>query len=341
MVGRKFINYLFTYFTRSSWPYDWNRCQYTWLGLFLQMSKRQNLGALGGVRNRKSYQCAWITSCVFFALQALCSDKKNIHIRLMMDSITAVSYVREQGGSKSTACNKIARKIWISSEHLVGALNVTADFESRNFQKETEWMLDRSVFQKINSKLGFKPDIDLFASKINFQLPRFVSWKPQPGCFAVTAFSLNWQNLKPYCFPPFRILPKVLQKISLDEATEIVIIPNWPTQVFYATAINMLIDNPIYMKKHKRLLQLPNQPEEIHTIWNTGPSGVPVIRQSIARQGLLKEASDIIIAGWRRTTSKQYQTYLRKWEIYCSKWETDPLCASLIRILEFLTQLVW
>ena len=39
----------------------------------------------------------------YFALQSLCADKKGIHIRLMMDSMTSLSYIREQGGSKSHA----------------------------------------------------------------------------------------------------------------------------------------------------------------------------------------------------------------------------------------------
>ena len=47
----------------------------------------------------------------YFALKSLCTDKTGIHIQLMMDSMTAVSYIREQGGSKSLACNAIARKI--------------------------------------------------------------------------------------------------------------------------------------------------------------------------------------------------------------------------------------
>ena len=267
----------------------------------------------------------------------------------MMDSITAVSYVREQGGSKSTACNKIARKIWlwaysrqiwISSEHLVGALNVTVDFESRNFQKETEWMLDRFIFQKINSKLGFKPDIDLFANRVNFQLPRFVSWKPQPGCFAVNAFSLNWQNLKPYCFPPFQNITKgtsenfARRSHSNSDHTELA-----NTGVLCNSDQHAHRQSYLREKTQKTITAAKSAGRNPHYLEQTGPSGVPVIRQSIARQGLSKEASDIIIAGWRRTTSKQYQTYLRKWEIYCSKWEIDPLCAPLNRILEFLTQL--
>ena len=213
----------------------------------------------------------------YFALKSLCTNKTGIHIRLMMDSMTAVSYIREQGGSKSLACNAIARKIWLwaferqiwlSSEHLVGSLNVTADYESRHFQMETEWMLDKSVFKNVVLKSGFEPNIDLFVSRVNCQITKFVSWKPQPEAYAVNAFSLDWHHFKPYCFPTFSIIPWVLQKISLDKVTALVVIPNWPTQPFYATAMNMLVNNPTFVRKNRKLLQMPNKPEEIHKIWN-------------------------------------------------------------------------
>lgn len=65
---------------------------------------------------------------VYFALQALCNDKHNIHIYVLIDNTTAVAYVREQG-SRSLECNKMARriwmwtydrKIWLSSAHIPG-----------------------------------------------------------------------------------------------------------------------------------------------------------------------------------------------------------------------------
>jgi hypothetical protein len=35
-------------------------------------------------------------------------------------------------------------------------------------------------------------DVDLFGSFWNAQLPRYVSWRPQPEAMAVNAFSVNW-----------------------------------------------------------------------------------------------------------------------------------------------------
>ena len=211
----------------------------------------------------------------FFALQAICSDKKNIHVQLLMDSMTAVSYVREQGGSRSLQCNAMARKIWLwsidrniwlSSSFIPGKSNIHADFQSRNFQQDNEWMLNRSAFKMAIDKLHVCPKIDLFASRYNHQVPVFVSWRPEPESFAVDAFTLNWHELQFYCFPPFSVMPAVLQKIVLEKATGIVVMPNWPTQPFYATAMKLLIDYPIFLRKSKRLLQLPGK-TDIHKIW--------------------------------------------------------------------------
>ena len=43
--------------------------------------------------------------------------------------------------------------------------------------------------------LNFTPDIDLFASHINHQFPKYVSLRPDPEAFAIDAFSLDWSNL--------------------------------------------------------------------------------------------------------------------------------------------------
>lgn len=50
---------------------------------------------------------------LYLALQALCKEKRNISIHLLIDNTTAVAYVREQGGSRSLECNKMAKKIWM------------------------------------------------------------------------------------------------------------------------------------------------------------------------------------------------------------------------------------
>jgi len=65
----------------------------------------------------------------FFGMKALVSEN-NMHVRLMIDNTTAVSYIREMGGSHSLKCNKIAREIqtwvknrglWLSSSYIQGS----------------------------------------------------------------------------------------------------------------------------------------------------------------------------------------------------------------------------
>ena len=93
------------------------------------------------------------------------------------------------GGIKSLKCDQIAKeiwefaianKIWISAAHIPGVENTEADEGSRNFFDAVEWSVSNSVFEAICSLVG-SPDIDLFATRLNKKLPKYVSWKPDPG----------------------------------------------------------------------------------------------------------------------------------------------------------------
>ena len=107
---------------------------------------------------------------------------------------------------------------------------------------------------------------DLFASRINYQLEKCVSFKPDPGAIAIDAFSLDWANLTFYAFPPFSVIPMVLRKIQADKATGICVFPNWPTQAWFPKATAMLLQDPIELKPNKNLLSLPSYPRELHPL---------------------------------------------------------------------------
>lgn len=128
-------------------------------------------------------------------------------------------------------------------------------------------MLDKKVFQDAISQLNFKPEIGLFASRNNCQIKKFVSWKPEPESYAIDAFFISWTNINLYCFPPFSVIPTVLQKMVVEKAKGILVMPNWPTQPYYATVMKMLIANPLYVHRRKTLLKLPGK-NEIHKIWD-------------------------------------------------------------------------
>ena len=75
--------------------------------------------------------------------------------------------------------------------HIPGKQNLVADFESRRNQREAEWWLDKAALQNAPSRLNFQPDIDLFASCINYLFPKYVFYRPDPEAFTIDAFPYN------------------------------------------------------------------------------------------------------------------------------------------------------
>ena len=63
-------------------------------------------------------------------------------------------------------------------------MQLTLKVENENI----EWKLNSNVFRIVTEKLGVT-NFDLFASRLNTQWPTYASWKPDPGCKVVDAFS--------------------------------------------------------------------------------------------------------------------------------------------------------
>ena len=102
---------------------------------------------------------------------------------------------------------------WVTENHIPGIFNEEADIESRKHETRTKWIINQTYFEKIIESLNFKPTVDLFATKINTQLPHFISLRPDPDSKVVNAFTLSWENLSFYAFSPFICIPRVLQKV--------------------------------------------------------------------------------------------------------------------------------
>ena len=107
--------------------------------------------------------------------------------------------------------------------------------------------------------------IDLFATRINTQLQRFFSFRPDPEAEAIDAFTMDWGGVEFYAFPPFIIVDMVLQKIRSDNATGILIVPDWPNQHWYHAFSSMVVREIIlYPRKH--LLYLPSNSSLAHPL---------------------------------------------------------------------------
>lgn len=210
---------------------------------------------------------------IYHGVRAFCAQYINVHIKVMCDNATAVSYINNMGGTKSLRCNQLSktiwrwcekRSIWLTSAFIPGIENTEADTASRKFNDNTEWMLNPDIFTSIANKFGW-PKIDLFATLENRQIKNFVSWKPDPMAMAIDAFSIKWTGYFFYMFPPFSIIGRTLSKIQLDGTKCIMITPNWPTQPWYPR-LKKMSKNIILLPPSNDLLKLATQMNQTHPL---------------------------------------------------------------------------
>ena len=212
---------------------------------------------------------------IYYGLRSFSDFLSNLHIRVLSDNTTAVSVINNMGTVRSEKCNFLAQEIWafcqskgiwISCAHIPGSLNSFSDFESRKEYKQAEWMLNPDLFHRATHKLAFNPDLDCFASRLNTQLPCYASFQPDPYAKFVDSFSINWGDFKCYLFPPFSLIGRVLQKIRIDGATVLCVLPHWPTQSWWPLLQHMMIRGPWVIKPSPKNLLLPQKHVEIHPL---------------------------------------------------------------------------
>ena len=204
-----------------------------------------------------------------FAVRAFTRGTKVRHVHLLMDNSTAVAYVNNRGGTRSMKLIQEAKELWsyclvnkitLTAEHLAGRLNVEADLESRQYRDGSNWKLDETIFQALGHIWG-PMEMDLFADRLNKQLPAYASWKPDPMAQVTDAFTCNWRKGLLYAFPPFCLISRCLNKALKERAELVLITPAWSTQIWYPQVLGMLADQPVLLPPSPGLL--------------TGPTGDP------------------------------------------------------------------
>lgn len=212
---------------------------------------------------------------VLLSLQATAEETRGIHILIHSDNTTTVVSINKQGSTHSRTCNNVAREIWlwamkldnwVSATYCPGSINSQADDASRMFRDSTEWMLNPRIFRQVCRKLG-SPSIDLFASRLNKQLPIYCAWQPDPGATAIDCFKTDWGSFNLiYAFPPFSLAGRVLQKINTECNQAIVILPCWPSQPWYTLLRQMLLLDPVRLPVDEDTLHLPHNPNLAHPL---------------------------------------------------------------------------
>src|SRR3981189_854729 len=106
-------------------------------------------------------------------------------VMITTDNMTALSYIRKQGGTRNRLLLHLALDIWevaiqfniqLQVQYIPSLENTRADFLSRMGKDHREWCFNSETIQPLIHQ--FNLTIDLFTSNLDYQLPRFVSWRP-------------------------------------------------------------------------------------------------------------------------------------------------------------------
>ena len=230
---------------------------------------------------------------VSLALQGFLPLLRGHSVLVRSDNMTVVAYINRQGGTHSVPlCLETLRLLtWcrqetivLSASHIPGQHNLVADFLSRGKFLPSEWSLHPSVFLQI-CQVHPLLSVDLFASSLAHLLPRYCARADDPEAWALDAFSIPWSDFLGYAFPPFALLPRVLEKVASDRASLLLIAPFWPKRPWFPRLLSLLAGQPRslpvlpdLLRQPVSLIQHPN-PGVLHlTLWPL--SAQPGVRQA-------------------------------------------------------------
>ena len=178
-------------------------------------------------------------------------------ILIATDNTAVLGHLRNQGGTRSPAMIQRTFEFFETAEqmqlqfrcrHIPGRRNILADLLSRANQAiPTEWTLKQAVVDSLWMTWP-KPEIDAFATCLNFRLPRYFSPVVDPAAVAIDAMAQDWTKHTLYMFPPRGLIPAVLRKLQRPHDTVVLIIP-WDTAAPWFPWLLQLSQLPGFTRK--------------------------------------------------------------------------------------------
>ena len=188
-------------------------------------------------------------------------------VAIFADNSTAIAYLRNQGGTHSSLLNSIAQRIlrWaenlpvvISPQFIMGKHNVLEDALSRPNQiLGSEWTLKQEVFMDLCKR--WPVSIDLFATSQNHRCSIYFSPYHDHNALGTDALLQNWDGWQAYAFPPWSLIPAVLNKLRSSSGVLLTIIaPYWPQRPWFLDLLDLVVDGPVALPQSRDLLHQPH-----------------------------------------------------------------------------------
>ena len=213
--------------------------------------------------------------------------------------------------------------------------NIVADFLSRGKYLPAEWVLNRAVFRTICRLFSPPPEIDLFASALNFRLPKYCSRCPDVQAWKIDALSFPWTGLRLYAFPPFTLLPRILDKLAQDEADLLLVAPFWPQRPWFPPP-EVLGGPSEDVASTEGLGGATHVLDSSQQGRKSSSFSMASFRQQGEEAGLSQRAAQFAAEAFRQSTRDTYDSRLAPFREWCSKIPCDPSSAPLGAVADFL-----
>ena len=141
----------------------------------------------------------------------------------------------------------------LQSQHTAVSEAHTRQVQHSSKPISTEWSLNQEIANKVFQIMDF-PSIDLFATRLNHRLPFYVSPIPDQKALSIDALSMDWNRIHAYAFPPFHLIPAVINKIRLSQCKIVLIAPLWPDRPWFPELLSLLVSPPVSLPVIPNLL---------------------------------------------------------------------------------------
>ena len=267
-------------------------------------------------------------------------EVQNCVLTWRVDNNSALASIRNQGSVKSWPLCVVsvdilkrahAKGIIIDPVRISSKENIIADAGSR-FKAVQDWSLNISQANKLFSVYGI-PDVDLMASGESRKCPVFYSWTiedQEAWGIDSLAKDVNWSQYSlPYCFPPFPLIPQVLQKVREQKVPRMLLVaPWWPSKPYFPTLLHMMVSARKFRLTNSLLTDLTSNlpPLDVRRLRLVGflISGIPDLPSPVS-------------PGQQRTLWRHHEgRYRQQWEHWldwCGRNDVPAITPSLIQVI--------
>ena len=171
---------------------------------------------------------------------------------LMCYNAVTVAYIKNEGGTRSPLWCRWPYDCWsgATARQLCWFPSICRSAQHPGGFPVQSWPdTDHGVVRPVFAKWG-EPRVDLFATFANRRLVKFVSPYPDPRAEWTDAMSMTWDNGRGllYAFPPFKVVPQVLQKIAQSPGVKVILIAQLqPAASWFPELMNLHQEDPILL----------------------------------------------------------------------------------------------